>query len=231
MHLVLPFLISFAARTFLLTLLLWIMVKLQKLNYFFLGLLGSAALASALDLIPYFGHYLAVPVLYLCIWKVTQASLVPDAMFTVAVSYALMFAVNVMLLTALLPPIHPLAAENEDQPPAPEPAKTAPPAHHFAAPSPTNKVALAPTNKAAPAMGARKSADDWLKEMKFKGVTENGDKSTLLLLAKAHLYSLPLNEMTTVTTVSGSCQMRLIRVSDNWATVEVNGEEAYFALH
>jgi hypothetical protein len=42
---------------------LWIMIKLQSLNYNFLGLLGSAALASGLDMIPYFGHLLAVPVL------------------------------------------------------------------------------------------------------------------------------------------------------------------------
>ena len=87
--------IEYAARTVVLTLLLWLMVKLQKLNYFFLGLLGSAAVACALDTIPYVGHYLAVPVLYLCIWKITQASLMPDAVFTVVVSYALMFAVKV----------------------------------------------------------------------------------------------------------------------------------------
>jgi hypothetical protein len=50
--------------------LLWIMIKLQKLDYHFLGLLGSAALAGGLDMIPHFGHMLAVPVLYFCIWKV-----------------------------------------------------------------------------------------------------------------------------------------------------------------
>jgi len=39
--------IEYAACTVVLTVLLWLMVKLQKLDYFFLGLLGSGALASA----------------------------------------------------------------------------------------------------------------------------------------------------------------------------------------
>src|ERR1039457_439552 len=92
--------IEYAARTAVLTLLLCGMVKIQKLNFFFPGLLVSAAIACALDTIPCFGHYLAVPILYLCIWKVTGASLMPDAVFTVVISYALMFAVNVLLFTA-----------------------------------------------------------------------------------------------------------------------------------
>jgi len=203
-----------------LTLALWVMVKLQKLNYFFLGLLASAALASALDLIPYVGHYLAFPVLYFCIWKVTKASLMPDAVFTVAIAYALMFAVQVLLLTALLPPLHPLVTE--DSLLAPKPPRLADPIPAF--------VVVKRTNQPAPPVD-RKTADDWLKEVAFKGVTENGAKSSLLLQANQSLYSLELNQRTTVKTGTGSCEMMLVNVSDNWATVEVNGEAAYFRLH
>ncbi|MGA2243944.1 MAG: hypothetical protein ABSH48_03000 [Verrucomicrobiota bacterium] len=194
------------------------MIKLQKLDYFFLGLLGSAALASALDLIPYAGHYLAVPVLYLCIWKVTRASLMPDAVFTVAVAYALMFAVRVFLLTALLPPIHPLPPE--ENPFAHRPVRVAD-APSFVAPPVTNTRPV--TNK--------KSADDWLKEVVLKGVTENGSKSMLLLYASTNRYNLEMNELTAVQTATGVCQMRLVNVSENWATIEVNGETAYLRLH
>ena len=56
--------IEFAARTAVLLGLLWVMIKLQKFNrryeYRFLKLLGAAALASGLDMIPHAGHFLAV---------------------------------------------------------------------------------------------------------------------------------------------------------------------------
>src|SRR5579862_5037514 len=122
--------ISFGVRTILLTLMLWVMVKLQKLNYFFVGLLASAALACALDMIPYAGHYLAVAVLYFCIWKITGASLFPDTAFTVAVSYALVFAVNMLCLTALMGNLRPQVADQDqsEPPPAMTAAKPVPPA-------------------------------------------------------------------------------------------------------
>lgn len=213
-------LISYVARTAVLTLLLWIMVKLQKLDYFILGLLGSAALACALDMIPLCGHYLAVPVLYLCIWKVTRASLMPDAVFTVVVAYALMFAVRVFLLMALLPPIQPPDAKTNLF--VPQPARLAEiPMVVVAAAAPTN-----PTPPPAP----KKTADDWLKEVELKGVTANGDQSMLLLRAGTKLYELGMKDEVVVQTPSGTCRMRLKHVSPNWAVIEVNGEAAYFRL-
>ncbi|HUC86578.1 MAG TPA: hypothetical protein VL970_15385 [Candidatus Acidoferrales bacterium] len=194
------------------------MVKLQKLDYVILGLLGSAALASGLDMIPYCGHYLAVPVLYLCIWKVTRASLMPDAAFTVAVAYALMFGLRVFLLTALLPPIHPLPPE--ENPFAPQPARLAE----------MPEVVTAPSTNKTPAVEIRKSADDWLKEVVFKGATSDGDKSMLLLYANTNLYQLEMNKLTDVQTKGGTCQMRLVNVSESWGTIEVNGETAYLRL-
>src|SRR5712671_2991624 len=99
--------IGFAAKTVVLLAALWIMIRLQSLDYSFLGLLGSAALASGLDMIPYFGHYLAVPVLYVCIALITRADLFPDAVFTVVIAYALMFCLNMFLLAGLLGDLRP----------------------------------------------------------------------------------------------------------------------------
>ncbi|HMP84751.1 MAG TPA: hypothetical protein PKA41_18820 [Verrucomicrobiota bacterium] len=81
---------------------LWFMLKVQKLQYNFLGLLGTAVLGSALDMIPLAGHYISVVALYFCIWKMTRADLFPDAVFTVVVAYALMFCMNLFLLGALM---------------------------------------------------------------------------------------------------------------------------------
>lgn len=219
--------IGYMARTVVLTLLLWIMVQLQKLDYFFLGLLGSAALACALDTIPYFGHYLAVPVLYICIWKITRASLMPDAVFTVVVSYALMFLVKILLLTALIGDLRP-AADYQDQPEARSAiigSKSAPPAR--AAPPATNQLPAI----AVPANVPAKSADDWLKDISVKGVTANGNKSMLLISANKKSYTLVMNEQTEVQTATGPCRMRLANLSEAWATVEVNGEAAYLRIH
>src|ERR1043165_2978409 len=99
---ILAYSVGFAAQTVVLVAALWIMIKLQRLDYNFLGLLGSAALASGLDMIPYVGHYLAVPVLYVCIAMVTRADLFPDAVVTVVIAYALMFCLNMFLLAGLL---------------------------------------------------------------------------------------------------------------------------------
>ena len=101
---------------------LWIMIKIQKLNYNFPGLLGSAALVSGLDraldtvLGHFLGNYLAtyisapvtLVVLIICIAKVTQADRV-DVLFTIVVGYALMFGMNLWLFGALLGDLRPSA--------------------------------------------------------------------------------------------------------------------------
>jgi hypothetical protein len=88
------------------TALLWIMIKIQKLNYNFLGLIGSSALASAIDYVPVVGPYVAAAVLVLCLWKVTGAEIAPDIMFTVSIAGALMFCANLFILGALMGELH-----------------------------------------------------------------------------------------------------------------------------
>jgi hypothetical protein len=94
--------IGFGVETVFLVLGLWIMIKIQKLDYSFLGLLGSAALGASLDMIPYAGHALAVIALYLSLRLVTRADLFPDVAFTVGVAYALVFCMNLFVLGAMM---------------------------------------------------------------------------------------------------------------------------------
>ncbi len=123
--------IEFAIQTAILLGLLWGMIKIQKLDrrfeYNFLGLLGSAALATGLDQILqltvgrflgiYFASYITTPivvtVLLLCLKKVTQAPYV-DVVFTVAISYALLFGVNLFILGSLMGDLRP-PARNSDE--------------------------------------------------------------------------------------------------------------------
>src|SRR5579859_4641727 len=97
----LPLGITFLSRFILLTTALLIMLRCQGLNYSIPGLIGSALLASMFDMIPLFGHFAAVGVLLFCVLKMTRSHLV-DVRFTVSISYAVMFLMQ-MLLLAVLP--------------------------------------------------------------------------------------------------------------------------------
>src|SRR4051812_43394304 len=97
----LAFGIEFLVQGLFLVIALWIMLKIQKLDYHFGKLVGAAALASGLDMIPYVGHYIAVGVLLFTMTKVTRSDYI-DVVFTVAVGYALMFGMNLFLLGAML---------------------------------------------------------------------------------------------------------------------------------
>jgi hypothetical protein len=221
---VIPWIIGFAIRTALLTALLWIMIKLQKMNYFFLGLLVAAAVACALDSIPFVGHYLAVIVLYIAIWKITGATLFPDAVFTVVISYALVFAVNMLLLTAMIGHLGPGIAEDD---PTETPADVAP-----AKPVPSTAKVAAQTN-ASPAAGratSTNSADAWLKDVVVKGATENGKKSLLVIGVKKKTYTLAMDEETAIEFPKGAARMRLLNLNGSWATVELNGQSAYLEV-
>ncbi len=97
--------IGFAVRTVVLLILLGVMVKLQRFNrkyeYRFWKLAGAAALASALDMVPYAGHFLAVPVLWVGVKKVTHADYF-ETLFTMGIAYTLVFAGNHLLLGPLM---------------------------------------------------------------------------------------------------------------------------------
>ena len=110
---VLSYAIEYVIQTGFLLLALWVMIKIQKLDYNFLGLLGTAMLGSGLDMIPFIGHFIAVAALYICIWKVTRADLFPDAVFTVLVSYALTFCMNLFLIGALMDDLRPSSNSSE----------------------------------------------------------------------------------------------------------------------
>lgn len=111
--------IGFAIQTVILFGLLWLMIKIQKLDqrfeFSFLGVLGAAALANGLGLIlhltlehwmgPFLGPYITGPIVFLVLLyrvkKTTGADYV-DALFTVAISRALLFVANLFLLAALM---------------------------------------------------------------------------------------------------------------------------------
>jgi hypothetical protein len=143
--------LGFAGQTVFLTIALWIMLKMQSFDRNIFGLIGAAALACAIDHIPYVGWYVSGVVLLLCVTKLIHARTFTDAIFTVAIAYAITFAFNMFVITALMADLRPSAkvrariAEAVAAAQTNEPAGTngaLAPAPASAAATPANAVAI-----------------------------------------------------------------------------------------
>jgi hypothetical protein len=207
-------------RSVLFGMILWLLDGLQKFNYNVPGLFGSSVLACVLDCIPFVGHACAILWLYASLYKNTKACLMPDLAFTVAVGYALMFAVKMLLITFLGPPLH-LATDFAGASNRPHVVMADPVGDFVTNESGTNRARAHPPT----------SSDDWLQEVSVKGVTENGKKSSVLVSADQKIYTLLLGENIEVRTAAGARRMRLLEVSETWATVVINGETNYLRIH
>jgi hypothetical protein len=216
--------VTFLFHSALLMAMLGIMIKCQSMNYTFLGLLGTAAAGGALDMIPYVGHAFAVVTMYFCIVKMTRASMFPDASFTVAVSYALMFAVKMLAITYLIGDLRPASMDRvnltSDIPPAPRFAAAEP---HPTPPAATN---TSPANLPPPAPKDNAIADGFVRQFVIKGATRNGDKSSAIInfagrtftLFQGDTFSLPVDDKMVQVTLSNVDSQRL--------TFSINGEMA-----
>lgn len=219
----LPFLlIAFAVQTAFLLAALWIMIKLQKLNYNFLGLLGAAALASAICLIPLpfrISKIISCAVLLLCISKVTQAEFV-DVKFTVGVGYALMFGMNLFLMGSLMGDLRPSAREAENHPvteeieqdddtaKAPQPAATN-----------TNRAPVAANPQTA------KSPEQPLPPLSVKSLIRNGAKSSVTLQSDNDSRIIFLGDSELVHTATGSLQVRFDGLTNEFVLLTVGEQQ------
>jgi hypothetical protein len=251
-HLLVGLVVTIVAETITLTLALWIMIKLQKLNYHFLGLLGAAALTSAVDeissrVLGYFlGIYLAsyvstpivVAVLFLCIKKLTEADPV-DVSFTIGVGYAVYFCLNLWLLASLMGDLRPHYAGEDQEPPSPEAVsrpETPPPK--------TNRPVTPPpmTNKAAgkvapPAPAPEKTATtvnsngpvpatpgtSIPKGFSLKGII-SGSKPSATISTGVRTYTLFEGDTLTMETANGRIDVRCDKLETDRAILDIGGE-------
>jgi len=254
-------LFEFAVRTAVLLGLLWVMIKLQRFNrkyeYRFLKLLGAAALASGLDMVPYAGHFLAVPVLWVGVKKVTHADYV-ETLLTIAVSYALVFGGNRFLLGPLmgnlrmrvengsaLEFIHRLrpvkkaepATATVTNPPVLQtnlPGSAVPPDSETASatnpPSATADQAAsgAAANVAVPPPA--KPSANLVRYISVKGVTRNGPNSAATIQSGTKTYTVFLEEAALMQTPSGPVSVRFAGLGTNSVTLEINGEPVKYQI-
>ena len=231
--------VRWAVETAFLLLALWFMVKVQKLQFNIPGLLLSAALASAFDLIPYVGHYIAVPVLWATLTKVTREDFTGVA-FTAAVSYALVFGMNLFLLGGLMGDLRPsvrarslpdayaqkaLTTDNEEE------VDDSPATSSEDSEATNTPVAVQPGNAtakpspSAPAQAANPASDPGpATAFVLKGVTQNGKNSMALINTGTKTYTLFLNETISVETSAGTKRVRLDKVDKSSILLDVSGQ-------
>jgi hypothetical protein len=216
-------LIVFAVQTVFLLAALWIMIKVQKLNYNFLGLLGTAALASAICLIPLpfrISKIISCAVLLLCISKVTRAEFV-DVKFTVGVGYALMFGMNLFLMGALMGDLRPSAREAENNPVAEEIEE-----EEDDTPKPRQPVAAA-TNR-TPVSAKTQTAklpEAPLPPLSVKSLIRNGAKSSVTLQSDNDSRIIFLGDTEMVHTATGSLNVRFDGLTNEFVLLTVAGQE------
>jgi hypothetical protein len=250
--------IELAVRTVVLLGLLGIMIRLQRFNqkyeYRFLKLILAAAFASGLDTVPYAGHFLAVPVLWVGVKKVTHADYV-ETLLTIAVAYALVCGGNHYLLGPSMKAVR-ARIENVDvmemirrprrhgeaglpadpgtnqqvlQTNLPKPAPGAAPA--AGRPGQTTNQALmgAGTNAAPP--NQAKPGGSLSKYISVKGVTRNAANSAATIQARTRVYTVFLEEAVLVQTPDGPASVRFAELGTNSVTLEINGEPVKFLVH
>ncbi|HEU6449592.1 MAG TPA: hypothetical protein VFV23_14250 [Verrucomicrobiae bacterium] len=189
---------------------LWIMIKIQKFDYAWLPLIGSAFLAGGLDLIPIVGHFIAVPVLYICIWKITRSTIFPDATFTVVLSYALMRCLGWILLTVGMSNFHATAMfHNDDE---------------------TNEVMMVTAPATNPPPEISKAANKIAEKISIKGISRGAGSTMATIQYGSRDYILSLNEAVSISTEEGLVTVKLVEAGDDSVTLTVRGEKVKYSL-
>jgi hypothetical protein len=216
--LIVGFGIQFVIQTAFITLALWIMIKLQKFQFNFPGLVGSAALATIVDFIPFVGHYLAVTVLFLCISKVTREK-GGDVIFTVGVSYALTFGMNLFLLSSMMGDLRVHARSRDGAPVSAavgnltgdEEKKT----NGVATINKPVVVEPAPVKVRVPPPEG----------LVLKGVVNGAKTASVMLLAGEKTYTLFVGDSTHIALGKDSPEVTLVSVKAATAVLNIDGQE------
>jgi len=235
--------IEFAVQTVFLFVALWIMIKVQKLDYNFPGLLGTAAIVSGLDRVLdtvlghfwgiYLANYISAPiilvVLIICVSKVTHADRV-DVMFTIVVGYALMFGMNLWLFGALLGDLRPSAGSSREfdtiaeQQETNEVVQTA-----IQTNQPVQNTHPSVSN--APAKLAAQPAEIATNLFSVKGVARDASKSAVTIQTGKRTYTIMLGESALTQTTNGPVSVRFKELGDGWVVLTINGVETKLPFH
>jgi hypothetical protein len=221
MALITTMLIGAAAKWLIYTALLWIMIKVQKLNYSVLGLLASSAAATLFDFIPVVGPFISYVVLVLCLWKCTKADIFPDVIFTVTIAGALMFCTNLWLLGAMIGNLRPdpLKAEARMDVQMQQNADAVSGSDEIPSPPKPEKPAKPAPAKPPPA------------GFKLKGVSLRSSKPMALIAAGKGIYTITAGESTPVSSPHGRLKVFCDEITASSVTITIDdGEKVKLSL-
>lgn len=233
---------TFLSRFVLLTASLWVLLRVQNLNYNIPGMLGSAALASLFDMIPFVGHPAAMGVLLFCVIKLTQAHFI-DVRFTVSISYAVMFLLQMLILSVMPGELRAFArSRNVDQSPIvrmtasgdeSDNLETKPPSAGATnqvsktdepVPAPTPTPAIVPSvPKAAPAAPLENPAIRLARSFSLKGVTKNSRASLVMVNTGTRNYTIQQGESVSMETADGKVEVSVESVGETAAVLKIGG--------
>jgi len=185
------------------TALLWLMIKIQKLDYNLAGLLGSSLLATVIGLIPVVGPYLGWAVLVVCLWKCTGADIAPDVLCTVSIAGALMFCFNLFLLGSLMGELRPdltVVSAQEAAVPAKDDEK--------------DKADSPASSRSARTPAPEKSFVPAPRELVLKGITVKSSGSMAMVFDGGRLHTLAKGEAFLAQTAEGRIKLRCDEITD-----------------
>jgi hypothetical protein len=210
------------------------LIKLQKLDqndsYHFMKVVGVIALASGLNLVPYFGRYLSSLTLALGLKMVTRSPYV-DVAFTIVISGGIMFLVNLFIIGTLMGDLRPSMNDDGDAGPSvsatQEPASDAEPE----AVAPTNPPAHPAAAPAAAKPAPAKPAPAGPKHLAIKGLTRNGAKSVIIIDSGLKTYTLFLGDSAAMETADGTKSVRFESLDADSVTLNVDGQPLKLSAH
>ncbi|HZV33435.1 MAG TPA: hypothetical protein VFB72_02580 [Verrucomicrobiae bacterium] len=238
----LPLLVYFSTRLVLLTISLWILLRIQNLNYTIPGIILCAALASVCDMlpVPIGAHALAVGVLIFTVIRMTRAHFV-DVRFTVVISYAVMFLMQICIISAIPFQVSAYARNHAQSSimrlitagglsddeingrlPKAAPSKTDQDTNDPVSTTVKKQVAIETNAQPAPVSIPalpKKVADAF----SLKGIMGTAGNLTVMIGTGVRTYSLQVGETSTVDTSSGKMEVTLAEATQTSAVLKING--------
>jgi hypothetical protein len=220
---------TFGFRFICLLIFLRVMIHFQKLDFSWLPLIGAAFVAAGLDMIPLVGHYVALPALYLCVWKITKCEMYPDAVFTVALSYAFTYMVTLIFLAYVpVPKFHtaekPFDFNSFTNAPA---LAVAQPTNQMADAPPPAVPAPTPTPAPANPPPDNKIASD----ISVKGISGAANNALVTIQYRKKDYIISLGEGVSLSGDEGLVSVRFLESDGSDVKLAVNGQTVKYSVN
>lgn len=218
----------FVARWILFTFVIWGLLRVQKLNYTWPGLLFTTALGSVAYFIPlgFVAAAAAFVIVYIGLKIVTQAEHT-DLMFSIVISNAIMYVASLWLITAFLPDIKTIRAaarttEDKELSSIPDYAgmmtKASNTFVNAANRGNPDQPPEKPGTKAAGSITLAKATG-----LRLKGITMMGSSGLAMIQANGRTESIGVKESITVKGASGIVRYTCQSISTNEVTLVLQG--------